>query len=227
MNSTSRLLIATVACALGCAFATPASAQAQFNAPAPAAGYVMMAGHWNQVNGQWQWVAAHWELPPSPGAAYVAGHWVSQAGNWVWVNGAWNVGDPGQAQSAPPTPPNQGALVSGSSLAPATPAPYVDGQDVPDGQAVVTTDYGPLDYAAGYPAYDYPYYWGSPWFYGVGFAGYYGGRGWYGHGGYYGRGGYAHGGYARAGYAHGAPGRGGYAGHAGFAAGHAGGGFHH
>lgn len=225
MNSTSRLLIATAACALGCAFANPASAQAQVNAPAPAAGYVMMAGHWNQVNGQWQWVAAHWELPPSPGAAYVAGHWVSQAGNWVWVNGAWNVGDPSQAQSAPPTPPGQGALVSGSSLAPATPAPYVDGQDVPDGQQVVTTEYGPLDYAAAYPGYDYPYYWGSPWFYGAGyfgFSGYYGGRGWYGRGGYYG-----HGGYARGGYAHGTPVRGGYAGHGGFAGGHAAGGFHH
>jgi hypothetical protein len=176
-----------------------------------------MSGHWNSEGGQWKWVAAHWDLPPSRSAIWVGGHWVSSAGSWVWVNGAWNVSDPQQAQAGPPQPPGQYPQAGVPS--PSTPAPYVDGQFqgqyAPGGvaraidQAPSSTDYGPLDDAsASYPAYAYPGYaypaygWaGDPWFWGFpgvalgfgfgpGFHGGYfrGGRGYFGHGGFAGHG---------------------------------------
>lgn len=232
MNSKIRIALAGAACLVASAigFAQSPGADAQVPGAAPAQGYVWMSGHWNSDNGQWKWVAAHWELPPSRSAAWVSGHWVSSNGNWVWVNGAWNVSDAQQAQAGPPQPPGQYAQGVPS---PSSPAPYVDGQYqaqygpgsvVRAGDETTTTDYGPVDYSTayspdyGYPGYVYPAFgWaGDPWFWGfpgvaLGFGfgpgfhgGYYrGGRGFYGHGG-----GVAHGGFAGGA-------RGGFGGHLG------------
>jgi hypothetical protein len=239
MKAQSQLLMALAAGLLGAATAAVAADQVgtpdQVGSAAPSQAYVMMAGHWDSVNGQWKWVAPHWELPPARDAVYVAGHWAAENGKWVWVNGAWNVGQTPAAQAGPPQPPGADGQVAGAGSGvamPSTPPPYVNGQDGPGGVdrsydpgVVSTTDYGPIDYSATYPYYyDYPAYWaGDPWFWGGGFIGlgYYGGGYWRGgrwYGGGYGRGGYAHGGYG-----HGAYGRAG--GHAGAAV-HGGGGFH-
>lgn len=218
MNSRIRIALAAAACLLSCAvgFAQAPAADSQMPGAAPGQGYVWMSGHWNSENGQWRWVAAHWELPPSRSATWIGGHWVASAGNWVWVNGAWNVSDAQQAQAGPPQPPgrnSQGDAQQGVA-SPSTPAPYVDGQfqaqyatggvvragDEPE----TVTDYATVDYgAAYYPSYVYPAYgWaGDPWFWGFpgvalgfgfgpGFHGgggyFHGGRGFYGHGGGYG-----------------------------------------
>jgi hypothetical protein len=215
MNTKIRVALAAAACAAACAigFGQTPGVDSQIPGPAPAQGYVWMSGHWVSEGGQWKWVAAHWDLPPSQSATWVGGHWVSPAGKWVWVNGAWNVSDAPMAQAGPPQPP--GTYPQGVP-APATPAPYVDGQYEGQygpgavaraiDQPPVTTDYGPVDASApGYPVYDYPGYaypdygWvGDPWFWGFpGVAlGFGFGPGF--HGGYY-RGGYNHGGYYRGG----------------------------
>jgi hypothetical protein len=208
MKTTPRILLALAACAAAVVMARaadPGTPEAAAS-PAPTQASVWMVGHWNSEAGQWKWVAGHWENPPSPSAAWAEGHWVPSNGGWTWVNGTWNVGRSEQA-SSPPMPPSPGEQAnppSGSQAVPmvSSPAPYVSGQYVPNGQVPVVTDYGPIDYSADgyYPGY---YYGGSPWFWG-GYPGYYGfglgigpvffgGRG-FGHGGF-GRGGFVgHGG---------------------------------
>ncbi len=206
MNSRIRIALAGAACLAASAigFGQAPGTDSQIPGAAPAQGYVWMSGHWDSDGGQWKWVAAHWDLPPSRSATWVSGHWVSSAGKWVWVNGAWNVTDAQSAQAGPPQPPGAGTQ---GVPAPSTPAPYVDGQyqgqygpgavNRAIDQPPVTTDYGPVDDSAvqypvyGYPGYAYPSYdWvGDPWFWGFpavalgfgfgpGFHGYY-------HGGYY------------------------------------------
>lgn len=209
MKTNFRILMAGAACILGCVAAKSARAQsadAGAPPPAPAQGYVWMGGHWDSDAGQWKWVAAHWELPPSTSATWIGGHWVPEAGKWAWVNGAWNIGGAQQAQSAPPQPPGSpGAMEdsSGQMVSPSSAAPYVDGEYGPGGvtrvvdQGDVVTDYGPVGYYPSYAGYGwdaYPWFWGGP-FVNIGFGGRFGGYrrgGYYGHGGY--RGGTGHGG---------------------------------
>jgi len=231
MNSRIRFVLAGAACAALCASAlavVPASGgdspvapvDSPISGPAPSQGYVWMSGHWDSQGGQWKWVAAHWELPPSRSATWVGGHWVPSGTSWVWANGAWNIGDEPQAQAGPPQPPGQDPRAAAGIPMPGTPAPMV-GQYGPGGvsrddeQAVNPVDYGTVDYspayypAYGYPGYAYsgygwagdPYYWGFPGIalgfgFGPGYLGW--GRG--GFGGFRGRGfgghtgGFAHGG---------------------------------
>jgi len=174
---------------------------------APSPSYVWMSGHWNSENGQWKWVAAHWDLPPARNALWVGGHWAAEAGKWVWVNGAWNVSDPGQAQSSPPEAP-AGQAQPGVPL-PSTPPPLPEGDLAADGtvKAVqmipMTTDYGPIDYSISDPGAYWagdPYWAAYPWIWG--YPGAYVGLGW--GPGYYGYGG--RGGYWGHGYHSGAPG---------------------
>lgn len=245
MNSKSRIIVAGAACLLGCAIAfadTPSmaapAAENPVSGPAPGQGYVLMSGHWNSEGGQWKWIAAHWELPPSRSATWISGHWVSSSGTWAWMNGAWNITDAAQAQSGPPLPPGQsqqGGAMAQSLPMPSTPAPYVEGQFQgqygPDGssraldQPPVTADYGPMnDSADNSAAYAYPAYYG--------YSGYYGypGYGWAGNpwfwGGY--PGGFLSFGFGPRFYGGGrgsfrGPGHGGF-GHGGFGHGHGGGG---
>ncbi len=243
MNTKKRFLLAGAACAVLCATGlavVPAPAgETPVDSPvagsAPSQGYVWMSGHWDSQSGQWKWVAAHWELPPSRSAAWVGGHWAPSGTSWVWVNGAWNIAGEPQEQAGPPQPPGQEPSATGVPT-PGTPAPMV-GQYGPGGvyrdadQPAGPGDYGTVDYSPGYyPAYGYPgyaypdygwagdpYYWGFPGIalgfgfgpgylgWGRGFSGGFRGRGFAGHGG-----GFSHagGGFAHAGsgFAHGGTG---------------------
>ena len=231
MKANTRILLASAACLIGgnlvLAQETPSAPPAAPLGAAPGQSYVMMAGHWDSDAGQWKWVAAHWEQPPSTSAVWVAGHWISQSGKWVWVNGAWNVGNAQETQAGPPQPPSlaSGAVAmedqqaGDAAPAPTSAAPYVDGQYGPGGvtrtidQGDVVTDYGPAGYY--YPDYGWA---GDPWYWGGGFVSVGFGPRFYG-------GGYYHGGYRRDGYYRGGYARGGVRAGAG-AAGHFGGGHH-
>jgi hypothetical protein len=193
---------------------------AEATGAAPGPGFVWMGGQWTSEAGQWKWLAAHWEQPPSTSAVWVAGHWVPSNGKWAWVNGAWSVQNAGQSQQVQPAYPVQTGVPM-----PSSPAPMVSGaypEPAPD-QQTVTTVYSPPDYSAEfdgtYPYYGYPYYaWsGYPWYWGypglaVGFG--WGSGGW-GHGYYHGGWGRGYGGWGRGyyhgGYAH--EGGRGYSGH--------------
>jgi hypothetical protein len=159
-----------------------------------------MGGQWTMVDGQWKWVGAHWEQPPSTSSTWVAGHWAPEGAKWTWVNGAWTVQNEAQAQNGPPQPPPMPDQELASVATPTTPAP---------GQQTVVTDYGPAyDYSYAAPDYyDYPYWgWGYPGYWGYpGFAidlgigrGFYG-RGFHGRGFSGGHGGFAGRSFSRAG----------------------------
>jgi hypothetical protein len=211
MNSKARMILTAAACLAAGAVAWaqqpgmpgpgPAPAEGQVTGTAPSPAYVWMSGHWNSEGGQWQWVAPHWELPPSRSAVWIEGHWVPSGTSWAWSNGAWNVGSPSQSSSAPPQLPDESAnaaAAEGTAMpAPSTPAPPVQGQIVQGGQVPVidqppvVTDYGPDTANVYYPGY----YWsGDTWLWG-GYPGYYGfglglgpvvfgwGHGGWGHGG--------------------------------------------
>jgi len=173
-------------------------AGSQEAAPAPSSAYVWMSGRWNMEAGQWKWLAAHWELPPTRSAVWIGGHWAPGNGAWVWVNGAWNVADAPQSQAAPPLPPGASIPV------PSTPPPPLGASFYDNGVAQgapATTDYGPINYAVADPGYygaadpywdAYPWMWGYPGgYFGFGFGpAYFGyGRGYrgYPYGGGYGR----------------------------------------
>jgi WXXGXW repeat (2 copies) len=211
MKSNARNILATVAClAIGTVAwaqqpetpgAQPSPAESQVTSASPSPGYVWMSGHWNSEGGQWKWVAAHWELPPSRSAVWIEGHWMASGSTWVWSNGAWNVGAPTQTSANPPQLPTQSTEAAAAAEQgvpmPYTPPPNVNGQFTQGSQVPVidqppvVTDYGP-DYSTAY----YPgYYWtGNTWLWG-GYPGYYGfglglgpvifgfGHGWGFHGG--------------------------------------------
>ena len=179
MKTLTRTLLGLAACLAASAMTHAADARGTepVPGPAPTQSSVWMTGHWNSEAGQWTWVAGHWETPPSPSASWTEGHWVSSNGSWVWANGSWNVGHSGQNSSVPPVPPSQAeqaaGVSSGAQPVPmvSSPAPYVQGEYVPQGQAPVVTDYGPIEYAPGYAYPDY-YYAGSPWYWGPGYYGF-------------------------------------------------------
>jgi hypothetical protein len=159
--------------------------ESQVTGASPSPAYVWMSGHWNSESGQWKWVAAHWELPPSRSAVWIEGHWMASGSTWVWSNGAWNVGAPTQTSATPPQLPTQStadiaAQEQGVPM-PYTPPPTVNGQFVQGSQAqgaqVPVIDQAPVvtEYGADYAAPYYPgYYWtGNTWLWG-GYPGYYG-----------------------------------------------------
>ncbi len=196
MNSKLRMLLAGAACIAACAIgrADPAANSGAPDAgpavdnpvagPAPSAEYVWMSGHWNSVNGQWKWVASHWDLPPNRSAVWVEGHWAPSNGQWVWVNGAWNVAQAPQSPSAPPAQP--GAAYPQGMPTPYTPPP---GVAVAGQQSQVVYQqpgvgyYDPAVNGAAYPGY----YWnGDAWAWGFYPSALYLGFGWggWGHGGW-------------------------------------------
>jgi hypothetical protein len=150
-------------------YAAPTAVEGEQVPPAPGAGYVWMAGHWNNVAQKWVWVAGHWEMPPSPSAVWVAGHWVQANTGWVWVDGAWTVGSSsaqaaGGPPAAPMTPPSAApAQAVPAPAAPATPPPLVSA-DVAEGTVVAAEPPAPIvEYVPAAPYPDYVWiggYWG-------------------------------------------------------------------
>lgn len=191
MNILRRISLASVA---GLGFAllagSPAFAQTMGEAGSAPQGSLWMPGHWVSQSGQWQWVAPHWEVPPSQGAAWVPGHWMASEGKWVWVNGAWSAVENPQSPATAPVPPAGAAVAQPSSPGPYPGSPYaVDSTVVAAAPyAPVVVDDGPY-YSAGYLGY-YPWW---DWNLGIGWIGGYWGHGGYGR--YHGGGHGGHGGY--------------------------------
>src|SRR5436190_4530300 len=56
---------------------------------APSTAHIWVRGYWVHRNGQYVWIAGHWELRPRPGAIWVPGHWDSTSRGWVLTPGHW------------------------------------------------------------------------------------------------------------------------------------------
>jgi hypothetical protein len=53
--------------------------------PAPAPGYVWIAGSWTWYAGRWVWVRGRWAWPPHRNAIWIGGRW----DRGVWFGGHW------------------------------------------------------------------------------------------------------------------------------------------
>jgi hypothetical protein len=51
---------------------------------------VWLAGHWTWRDSRYQWMTAHWELPPSSGAVWVAPRCEQQGNVYKFTEGYWN-----------------------------------------------------------------------------------------------------------------------------------------
>jgi len=56
----------------------------------PSSQHVWLAGYWTWRNDRYEWMAGHWELPPSPNSAWVAPRWEQQGNAYRFYEGYWN-----------------------------------------------------------------------------------------------------------------------------------------
>jgi hypothetical protein len=57
---------------------------------APSPKDVWLAGYWTWRDARYQWMTAHWELPPSSGAVWVAPRCEQQGNVYKFTEGYWN-----------------------------------------------------------------------------------------------------------------------------------------
>lgn len=67
----------------------PPAAGRETPPPAPIAGAIWTAGHWQWDGRSWVWVAGSWQLPPSAGLRWQSAGWRATGGVFVFVPGGW------------------------------------------------------------------------------------------------------------------------------------------
>ncbi len=60
----------------------PPSLRVETKAPAPAAGYVWIPGHWKPVKGEWEWTPGEWGIPPTAVSVWIDGKYDSKTNQW-------------------------------------------------------------------------------------------------------------------------------------------------
>jgi len=69
----------------------PPAPQAAEAVPArPSAQHVWIAGYWTWRNNRYEWMAAHWEVPPYSTAVWIAPRSESEGGAIRFYEGRWN-----------------------------------------------------------------------------------------------------------------------------------------
>ena len=69
----------------------PPAPQAPQAIPArPSAQHVWIDGYWTWQNNRYEWMAGHWELPPSSSAKWEYPHYASEGGAYRFYEGRWN-----------------------------------------------------------------------------------------------------------------------------------------
>ena len=56
----------------------------------PGPGYVWLAGFWTWRNERYEWMAGHWQLPPSSTSVWVAPRWEQEGNAYRFYEGTWN-----------------------------------------------------------------------------------------------------------------------------------------
>src|SRR5271166_1102576 len=56
----------------------------------PTSQHVWLAGYWTWRNERYEWMAGHWELPPSSNSAWVSPRWEQQGNAYRFYEGYWN-----------------------------------------------------------------------------------------------------------------------------------------
>ncbi len=56
----------------------------------PSADHVWIAGYWTWRDNRYEWMAGHWELPPSSSATWVSPRWEQEGNAYRFYEGHWN-----------------------------------------------------------------------------------------------------------------------------------------
>jgi len=56
----------------------------------PSPQHVWLPGYWTWRNDRYEWMAGHWELPPSSSTAWIAPRWEQQGNAYKFYEGYWN-----------------------------------------------------------------------------------------------------------------------------------------
>ena len=56
----------------------------------PTPQHVWLAGYWTWRNERYEWMAGHWELPPSSGSVWTAPRWEQQGNAYRFYEGSWS-----------------------------------------------------------------------------------------------------------------------------------------
>ena len=56
----------------------------------PSPQHVWLGGYWTWRNDRYEWMAGHWELPPSSSSAWVAPRWQQEGNAYRFTEGYWN-----------------------------------------------------------------------------------------------------------------------------------------
>ena len=70
--------------------APPAPQPPQAIPARPSAQHVWIDGYWTWQNNRYEWMAGHWEVPPSNSAKWEYPRYVSESGAYRFYEGRWN-----------------------------------------------------------------------------------------------------------------------------------------
>jgi hypothetical protein len=68
----------------------PPALQTEVVLAQPSPQHVWIPGYWTWRSEQYQWMAGHWELPPSSGSTWFAPRWEQEGNAYRFHEGYWN-----------------------------------------------------------------------------------------------------------------------------------------
>ena len=68
----------------------PPALQAEVVLAQPTPPHVWLAGYWTWRDERYEWMAGHWELPPTVSSVWVAPRWEQQGNAYRFYEGYWN-----------------------------------------------------------------------------------------------------------------------------------------
>jgi hypothetical protein len=69
----------------------PPSMQQEYVTAQPSSDHKWVPGYWTWRNSRYEWMAGHWEVPPSRGSVWIAPRWERTSdGNYRFFEGYWN-----------------------------------------------------------------------------------------------------------------------------------------
>jgi len=68
----------------------PPALQAEVVLAQPTPQHVWLAGYWTWRDERYEWMAGHWELPPTVSSVWVAPRWEQQGNAYRFYEGYWN-----------------------------------------------------------------------------------------------------------------------------------------
>ena len=68
----------------------PPAAQQEIPTARPTRDHVWVSGYWTWRNSRYEWVAGHWEVPPTASSVWVPPRWQPEGNSWRFYEGYWD-----------------------------------------------------------------------------------------------------------------------------------------